>query len=498
MVSEFYPWHKIMETISDYLCTECKHLLYLGLNTKEEICVNPKCILFPVGIEFYNVKGAQKLKNEIDELKNSLLAKMKEFNETILKTLIFSYRKKLIDGFFAGKGMILNEFFTTNQMFIDLNSISPSIGRSNTNPDFESLLQEYSYYVTRLNFIDDLENRRRLIRVSDNEVFQIKYLDALFLMLRNWGLISSSIGITEDVFRYSEIDQQVREDIQLEQGMELEKYFVQFFEHIIRTKYALCLYYRTAQQVKYDVSSADIAALLGLFFSNRSKWTVNGIKSYLLNYEKYGLDIDAFLREYMVSKARAPILVLIEGDQILCDPSTILFLLFHLLGLNDENVNDPSQSIAQKKQQAAKVFEQRVRELLSENGYSVPDKPVKISRDSPEYDAIAIKETEKTIVLAEAKYWDISPSSISGWTLIEQELLQKKRLLDQMLKQRERVEFFKNNFEKFKEELTISGERETYKVFACVVTKYTPLVRKYKNVHAVDFFNLTNWLRKVI
>lgn len=497
-MNEFYPWHRIMETISDYLCTECKHLLYLGLNTKEEICVNPNCILFPFGTEFYNINGAQKLKKEIDELKNSLLAKIKEFNETILKTLIFSYRKKLIDEFFAGKGIILNEFFTTNQMLIDLNSISPSIGCSKTNPDFESLLQEYSYYVTRLNFIEDLENGRRLIRVSDNEIFQIKYLDALFLMLRNWGLISSSNGITEDVFRYSEIDQQVREDIQLEQGMELGKYFVQFFEHIIRTKYALCLYYRTAQQVKYDVSSADIAALLGLFFSNRSKWTVNGIKSHLLNYKKYGLDIDAFLREYMVSKAKTPILVLIEGDQILCDPNTILFFLFHLLGLNDENVKEPSLSIAQKKQQAAEVFEQRVRELLSENGYSVPDKPVKISRASPEYDAIAINETEKIIILAEAKYWDVSSSSISGRTLIEQELLQEKRLLDQMLKQRKRIDFFNNNFLTFKEELTISGERETYRIFACVVTKFIPLVRKYKNVHSVDYFNLTNWLRKII
>jgi hypothetical protein len=40
-----------------------------------------------------------------------------------------------------------------------------------------------------------------------------------------------------------------------------------------------------------------------------------------------------------------------------------------------------------------------------------------------EYDLIAVSEEKKTIIIADAKYRDMSPSSFTGANLIAQELL---------------------------------------------------------------------------
>ena len=60
-------YEELKRTISDYLCTECKKLLYFDIESKEEVCVNPKCILYPPFLKFRDVSRADVLRKQMKD-----------------------------------------------------------------------------------------------------------------------------------------------------------------------------------------------------------------------------------------------------------------------------------------------------------------------------------------------------------------------------------------------------------------------------------------------
>ena len=116
----------------------------------------------------------------------------------------------------------------------------------------------------------------------------------------------------------------------------------------------------------------------------------------------------------------------------------------------DKNIPRLSEPLlARMRKRAGHEFEVWLRAQLRNKGFRGPDEPVRVHF---EYDILLISETEKTIVLADAKYRDVNPSSLTGENLLSQELLDDHALLAEAKHQEERLSFFlkhKSAFEKF-------------------------------------------------
>ena len=99
------------------------------------------------------------------------------------------------------------------------------------------------------------------------------------------------------------------------------------------------------------------------------------------------------------------------------------------------------------------------------------------------YDIFGISERKKRIIIADAKFRDLAPSSISGRTLIKQELLQPDQgIQSEAERHKKRVDYFRKNPELFRKHLNPQAPWDEYEVGAYVVIKHTPLVSQYKDV----------------
>lgn len=65
-------------------------------------------------------------------------------------------------------------------------------------------------------------------------------------------------------------------------------------------------------------------------------------------------------------------------------------------------------------------YESWLREEVRKRGYTGSESSV---IEKYEYDIIAVSEEKKAIIMADAKYRDMAPSSFTGTSLIAQELL---------------------------------------------------------------------------
>ena len=139
---------------------------------------------------------------------------------------------------------------------------------------------------------------------------------------------------------------------------------------------------------------------------------------------------------------------------------------------------------------AGQEFERWIRIGLRDVGFTCSDRPVEVRY---EYDVIGINEVKKTIILADAKYRDINPSSLTSENLIRQELTADGALLDEAARQQDRLEYFRANPELFEEFIKPERAWREYAVLSFVVTKHVPLISKYKEtsvLRAQEFLNL--------
>ena len=97
---------------------------------------------------------------------------------------------------------------------------------------------------------------------------------------------------------------------------------------------------------------------------------------------------------------------------------------------------------------------------------------------------------KRQIIIADAKFRDLAPSSISGRTLIEQELLQPNQGLQaEAERHKKRVDFFRSNLNLFRKHLHPQLPWDAYEITAYLVIKHVPLVSQYKDVQIVSLSN---------
>ena len=104
-----------------------------------------------------------------------------------------------------------------------------------------------------------------------------------------------------------------------------------------------------------------------------------------------------------------------------------------------------------------------------------------------------IAEEKNTIIIADAKYRDMAPSSFTGTNLLTQELLGDHALRYEADRQQRRLDYFRNNIEQFRKYLKPKHKWEEYNILSILVTKQIPLARRYKEVmiiHVTEFLQV--------
>ena len=488
---------------SDYLCDGCGSIIYSDLDdTTRQFCINPSCeqcdhtfaILDP------SPKASPQLHKELEEEEARLLALIESCDREALAMYVYRMRLELINSALTiGVMPSIPMWHSIGDLLILMNIHAPR-GSERSQTIFDSIIKLNYERSKHLNFIEDVENGRyRTVELADGQmrVIMMKYLLPIRDMLKVYGLASSSnLADQSDLFKFQDIDELVISDVELKHGVDMSDFLNSLWPYVITLRYGFGLYYRTSLQYRYAPRRVDIPCILGVFYSLKSKEPVlvskENLSRHFSKYEEYaeGRTFDQFVGEYAESHEKVPIMVPV-GDRVILDPLTLLYFVIHLHGQAIEsNRLRNGKDIALMKKKSADIFEAKVRNELHKYGYTGPKSAVKVKYD---YDVLGISEARRRILVIDAKFRDISPSSISAHTLVEQELMEPEEgLFYEAERHKTRVDYLIDNFGLFKQHLKPFHALRSYQVRAYVVTKHTPLISQYKNIDILSLPDLLN------
>jgi len=427
-----------------------------------------------------------------------LLSNIKKCDLTELVPYIYEKRKALIT-FAIKPGIMLSlpDFLALGELLMILNSEPPS-GHVRDQAFLELVYQQAKSLTKYLNFIDDLKEGRYILIKGPGKPkpLVMKYLNVISDIQKSYGLVSSaSVKDVSELFEFQDIQELVTKDVELAPGVDHAEFLDSLWPYVLTLRYAFALNYRTAKQYRYECDATDVAALLSFFLSipNNNTLTVpisNAERHYAVQ-PKAVKSFEDFLNEYISSGEKVPIMAR-AGDKIIMDRLTLLFFIIYLHGhyeVSGEKKTGGSTRIHKKKEETGRAFEHHLQSKISEQGYDGPEEPVSVK--TFEYDIIKVSETKKRIILVDAKFRDPAPSSISAHTLVQQELLDPSQgLLAEAKRQLDRLKFFNDNPEVFRECLNLKADWQEYEVRAYVVTKHVPLISRYEEIKIMSASDL--------
>ncbi len=493
-------YDELAYTSSDFLCPKCKEPLYFDLESKKDVCINLKCILHPPTLYFHDINSADFLRKQMKCKESKIKLNIMQLDKSSFIRFLQQQRSVIIKGSpinenDSKKRIIFEQLLLIDEMLILTNSLN-IVGRNRNKSSFLRVLNEYKEFFSEETQIEDIENQRSLISL-DKKIYMLKYWKIILQIYQNYG-IANEIANASQMFKYQEIDDEAKEDVEFRFGMDIAKIFEQDFDKINALKYILEMYYRTSKQHKYDPTGLDIAILLGLFFSAKDSieyWSRESLQRHYNRTANGKGNFKQFMEEYVLSKEKAPIIVF-DSKTYIFDKETLPLYISYLIGRNRRKVEGQTEGgeerIMKKKQEASVIFEKRIRKQLRDCGYIVSNTPLIISeqKEKYEYDVIGIKEDSKEIVLIEVKYKDPSPSSLTGKNIVQQELLDEDGgILIEAIRQQNRLDFFRKYFHRFKSELSFKLLCEDYSISAWIVTKYLPLISKFKEISISSVFD---------
>lgn len=488
---------------SDYLCDACSGIIYCDSDDAvRQFCINSSCqrrnntftILDPSG------KASSRLHKELEEEEARLLALIESCDHEALAMYVYGMRLALINSVVTGVMPSIPMWHAIGDLLILMN-IHPPRGSDRSETTFDLIIKMSYKRSKHLNFLEDVQNNGRYKIVQppggETRVIMMKYLLPVHDMLKVYGLAASgNLTDESDLFKFQDIDELVISDVDLKPGLDMADFFNTLWPYVITLRYGFGLYYRTSLQYRYTPARVDIPYIPGVSYSLKSKEPLfvprENLSRYFSKYEKYGegRTFDQIMAEYAESHEKVPIMVPV-GNRVILDPLTLLYFVIHLHGQAVGN-NKPrnGRDIALMKKKAADIFEAKVRNELHRYGYTGPDSAVKVKYD---YDVLGISEAKKRILVIDAKFRGMSPSSISAHTLVKQELMDPEEgLFYEVERHKTRVDYLMRNLGLFKQHLKPSGALHIYQVRAYVVTKHTPLISQYKNIGVLSLADLVN------
>lgn len=483
---------ELQKAISDFLCSECKSPWYTLLGTKDDFCFNSACSIHDRTRQFPDVATAEPLATEMKQNENALVRNLQKWKKR--KLLEFAYQARLAETSGLWKSarvkianiMLLDEFLCRIEA-AQGGTQSPSLR------DFRRLLDEMVEFRKLETMIEDIEFGRFLIS-KNGETFILKYWTTVFEMFRSFGLINEESREIEGTFRYQDIDVEAKEKLQ-RTVFDFGAYFERLFDFSSTLRYGFEIYNTDRIRHDYNPTTVEMAALLALAYSSTKPvniWPSGGLEHHLANNRYDGIDASQFIQKYASGRGPAPIIVQFEGKTMF-DWFTILFYSHYLIAKNEvrspQATGTGADSIREAKGRASRVFDNRIRLYLANKGYKTSDEPltVKYGETGKEYDVVGCHEEKKLIVIVEAKYRDLTTSSFSKERLVNQELLGRDGVLQWAVNQQERLDLMPKNPARFNEKLNFKSVFGDYQRKAFVVTKFVPIIKKYKEVEVLSY-----------
>ncbi len=485
---------------SDFLCQHCGGLLYLdNANPPNGVCITENCPLWPNDvISLINATETEepRIFQEIQEQEGRLVNKIKQWKPGRVVRYAYKARRELIASFITqGVLPLADHFIALGELLLMANKY-PSEGSLDNVEDFWLLLERVRMRSRDRRNLEDVQNRRLVFgrTKSDLKPFYIKYAKAFSEFQKGLGLVSRKQPRPgEFTYKYDHLITAVTPDLDFSNITDGNEILERFWPISLTLRYALQEHYVTKMQYNYRPDVLDFTVLFGWMLKS---WGIEGspiipadkweneladMQNHFDQQAKGRYSAVDFFSTYVDSTELVPI-VARTPEGIIMDHHTLLFFLFYLQACPDPEqpaIKERGQIIQDMREKVAAKFEEWLRAEVRSLGFMGPETAI---NETFEYDIIAISEEKKVILMADAKYRDIAPSSFTGENLTSQELLGDHGLKYEADRQQQRLDHFRQNMGKFDKYLKPERPWEDYEIQGFLVTKLIPLAYRYKEV----------------
>jgi hypothetical protein len=323
----------------------------------------------------------------------------------------------------------------------------------------------------------------------------MKYFMVIRDIQRSYGITPSSLASVLDLMEFQDIQGLVANNISLARGVNYADFLDSLLPCTLTLRHACTVNHRASQYYDYHPDEADIATLLSWYLRFTDDETaiipIRRLQRHFERHSQGAKSFGEFLNQYAGGISRVPIIVRFN-NRIIADRLTLLYFILHLHGQYRASgrKEEGRQSIAKIKPDAEEVLGRNLRERLLPHGYMGPEEAV---REKFDYEVIKISEAKKRILLAGVGFQEPFSPYVSGRTLLEQELHNLSQgLLAQAERQSERLKYFREEPERFRQYLKPPRDWSQYEIKAYLITKHTPLIDGYGEVRimsASDFLS---------
>lgn len=485
-------------TDTDYLCLFCYDPIYYHAKTKKEICANPKCILYPIDKRIFQYDPNHQAVKPFLENFDESVKKFYVFSKQFLYKRLYDLRAKACHDFFANNGLRLQDLLGINYLLVSLDS-NALWGKSTNLQQCNDIILEYFKKYDDLHFIEELELRNYML-TETAEPYVMKCYDILVEIRKVLGIVNQDKYGPDDVNSFYFLDRQARSGTP-SGPYDFTTIFKNHYSLVITTNHIFKYGYFISKIHQYPAKTSDLAMLFSLWTMCKPTelCSINYSdlkKTYDETMSKNNIqgNFDEFLDTYSSGNKFAPIIVH-DGSMYHFDYATLFISMFYVFSLNKKIEGTQTlsgfQTLNDQRQISAKNFEKIIREKFRKENYIVfpanDDERFEPTFDGQqhEYDCIAIDEDSKKIILIDAKYEDIAPSSTAGETIVEQAVLDKRDgLLLYCKEQHKRRRFFIKYYHKMSLGITHFWD---YKIVSLVVTKHVPLIKRHLTTSVLSY-----------
>ena len=490
-------------TDSQYLCLLCYEPLYVGTATMEEACLNRGCASYTYKGEISGDIAEHDGPRRARKLCLESVRRFCKFSRRFALQKIHEARAAECASLLCGDGMDITTVASMDYLAMQL-CTNTAWGGSEDHRDWRAALDFYLENFDGRLFIEDICSRNYVANPR-GQPFVMKYHHALSDFFKAHGIVSGDDRHTRaSSLPFAHIDKKSAGDAPMgahDFGAIYKSSlpFAGALKHVFKMRYSV------SKMHGYPARPADFAALLSLWTACPPGYAGTVTASELRKvYEgaarknRMARNFGQFLADYTSGKTHAPILIF-DGERYHFDYATLLLYLVYLFSNNHSCSGTQTEAgkavYGRMRQVAASQFEAEIRQKLRGDGFDVRPRPdegqFRPSFDSErkEFDCVAVDRDRKIIVLVEAKYEDMAPSSTAAGTMVGQLVLDRKTgLLAHAKKHHTRWKFFKRHFDGMGQRgLDLPGGFSDYTVYTLLVTKHEPLISRHMAVDILSY-----------
>lgn len=498
-----YAKSDLAYTDSDYLCPLCHELLYLDASAGKDICFNAACLSYThLGEITENVVDHEGPLRAEEQLRQSV-RDFRSFSRKFLFTRLYRERTHWFSSYLKGGGLPGNIVAAIEYLMTRL-ACNASWGSSEDELEYRRKFDTYFQNFDIMRLVETISSKDYILTPA-GQAFVVKYSRALEVFRRTIGVVSStSMKSRGDLHSFSFIDEKAK-GRPADHVFDFAKRYKRFAPNIVSLTHMFRAGHTVSRMHKYPSKSADFEALQSLWKKCRpnrletiTREKLRHIYDATLAKTQMHGDFDQFLADYASGEKYAPVLVF-DGEKYRFDYPTLFLYMAYIYSNNRAcsgiQTESGSATHGRTRQEASAHFEAEVRRVLRAAGFETHPrtdgekfKP-SFGGKCREFDCVAVDRDSKVIVLVEAKYRDIPPSSMTGSTLVDHLVLDRQSgLLGQANDHHARRQFFIRNFSHMGEfGLRLDESFLDYAIHTLLVTKHEPLISHHKSVRIVSY-----------